>query len=149
MLELLLAVKSIKTIQYWSICPIEDLLDRLANDKKNLAQKVANLLVNSFFPLDQNEECKIERAVYLVKNRVEASRRFYLYLDRFTGLHDIVKFMLAILVNLKRKAQELLQESLETDDKENRSDNIADKGDDQVHFVYVLLTFCLVFEIAI
>ena len=131
MLDLLLAVKNIKTIQFWSICPIEDLLDRLAKDKKNLAQKIVSLLFNSFFPLDQNEEGKIERAVYLVKNQVDASRRFYLYLERLSGLHDTVKFMLAVLVNLKRKAQELLQESQEYEDKENiNTNNIADKGDD-------------------
>ena len=131
MLDLLLAVKNIKTIQFWSICPIEDLLDRLAKDKKNLAQKIVTLLFNSFFPLDQNEESKIERAVYLVKSEVNASRRFYLYSERLSGLHDAVKFMLAILVNLKRKAQELLHESQEYEDKENIStNNIDDKGDD-------------------
>ena len=134
MLDLLLAVKNIKTIQFWSICPIQDLLDRLAKDKKNLAQKIVTLLFNSFFPLDQNEESKIERAVFLVKSQVNASRRFYLYSERLSSLHDAVKFMLALLVNLKRKAQELLQESQEYEDKENISTNnfIADdKGDDQ------------------
>ena len=75
MLDLLQATKSIKTIHFWSVCPLEDLLDRLAKDKKPIATKIVNLLANSFFPQDQTEDAKLERCVYLIKNEIEASRR--------------------------------------------------------------------------
>ena len=55
MMDLLFAVKNIKTIQYWNICPLEDLLDRLAKDKKCMGQKIVHLLSNSFFPVDLSE----------------------------------------------------------------------------------------------
>ena len=59
MVDLLFAVKSIKTIHFWSICPLEDLLHRLARDKKPVATKITQLLFNSFFPLDQDEDSKL------------------------------------------------------------------------------------------
>ena len=59
MVDLLFAVKSIKTIHFWSICPLEDLLHRLARDKKPVATKITQLLFNSFFPLDQDEDAKL------------------------------------------------------------------------------------------
>ena len=126
MIELLTAVKGIKTVHFWSICPLEDILDRLARDKKPIANKIVNLLFNSFFPLDQSEDAKLERCVYLIKNEPEASRRFYLYLDKMVSLHDTVKFMMAILVSLKRQAQHQLQTMNLTEDdpdKENQHAN--------------------------
>ena len=59
MVDLLFAVKSIKTIHFWSICPLEDILHRLARDKKPVATKITQLLFNSFFPLDQDEDAKL------------------------------------------------------------------------------------------
>merc|ERR1712203_764600 len=56
----------------------------------------------------------------------EASRRFFLYLDKMLSLHDTIKFMMAILVNLKKQAQHQLQNfsvemgDNEEDDKENQ-----------------------------
>ena len=129
MIDLLFAVKNIKTIQFWNICPLDDLLQRLAKDRKPIAMRIANLLFNSFFPLDQNEEAKLERCVYLIKNEIEASRRFYLYLDKLVNLHDIVKFMLAILVNLKRKAQESLKQD-EFNDTNDENEDKENQGND-------------------
>ena len=75
LLDLLLAVKSIKTIQFWSICPLENILDRLSKDKKPISAKITQLLFNSFFPLDgQDEESKLERCVFLINHDLEASR---------------------------------------------------------------------------
>jgi hypothetical protein len=80
----------------------------------------------------------LERCVYLIKNESEASRRFYLYLDKMLSLHDTIKFMMAILVNLKKQAQHQLQnfseemgDNLEEDDKENQ----------KVPFIYYVSTF--------
>ena len=79
----------------------------------------------------------LERCVYLIKNESEASRRFYLYLDKMLSLHDTIKFMMAILVNLKKQAQHQLQnfseemgDNLEEDDKENQ----------KVPFIYYVST---------
>ena len=53
LIDLLISVKSIKTIQFWQICPLENILDRLMKDKKSVSAKITQLLFNSFFPLDQ------------------------------------------------------------------------------------------------
>ena len=97
-----------------------DLLRSLAVEKKSISSKISQLLFNSFFPLDQNEDCKIERCIFLIKNDMEASRKFYLYIEKNLNLHDAVKFMLAILVQLKRQ---ILSQEQDQEDKENQSEN--------------------------
>ena len=82
------------------------------------------LFLSSGFKMSYNPA--LERCVYLIKNEIEASRRFYLYLDKMLSLHDTIKFMMAILVNLKKQAQHQLQNfneemgDNEEDDKENQ-----------------------------
>ena len=79
----------------------------------------------------------LERCVYLIKNEIEASRRFYLYVDKMLSLHDTIKFMMAILVNLKKQAQHQLQNfSEEMGDNEE-----DDKENQKVPFIYYLSTF--------
>ena len=51
---------------------------------------------------------------------MEASRKFYLYIEKNLNLHDAVKFMLAILVQLKRQ---ILSQEQDQEDKENQSEN--------------------------
>ncbi len=103
MADLLLAIKGVRAIQYWSVCSLEDLMEALATDKKPaVCSRIVNLLFNSFFPLDKTEEAKIERCIYLITNNQQASRRFYLHCDKMTSVHDNVKFMLAVLVSIKR-----------------------------------------------
>ena len=101
-LDLLSEIKLVKSIRYWDICPLDHLLARLEVDKPQLRQKIVRLLMNSFFPGDTDEETKLERCVFLIKENRKASRKFYEQCEKQLDLHDCVKFMLAILVNIKR-----------------------------------------------
>ena len=74
LIDLLISVKSIKTIQFWQICPLENILDRLMKDKKSVSAKITQLLFNSFFPLDQDDEAKLERCVFLIDHDLDAAR---------------------------------------------------------------------------
>ena len=74
LIDLLISVKSIKTIQFWQICPLENILDRLMKDKKSVCAKITQLLFNSFFPLDQDDEAKLERCVFLIDHDLDAAR---------------------------------------------------------------------------
>ena len=79
MLDLLLAVKGVRSIKFWSICPLEHLLTRLEFDKPFICRRIVKLLFNSYFPPDQGDEVKLERCIHLVQTNRAASRRFYHY----------------------------------------------------------------------
>ena len=103
MLDLLIAISNVKMIQYWDICSIDHLLARLEVEKSNpVCTKIVDLLFHSYFPLQENEDTKIKRCIHLIQQNQIASRRFYSFSPKFIPLHDQVKFMLAILVALKR-----------------------------------------------
>ena len=102
MVDLLVEIKSVKAIKYWDVCPLESLLAQLENDKPPARQKIVKLLMNSFFPGTVDEDTKVERCIYLIKENRAASRKFYEVVEKQLDLHDCVKFLLAILVRIKR-----------------------------------------------
>ena len=102
MIDLLVEIKGVKAIKYWDVCPIEGLLAQLENDKPPARQKIVKLLMNSFFPGNVDEDTKVERCIYLIKENRAASRKFYEVVEKQLDLHDCVKFLLAILVRIKR-----------------------------------------------
>ena len=103
MLDLLIAISNVKMIKYWDICPLEHLLARLEVEKSNsVCTKIVDLLFHSYFPLQEDEDTKIKRCIHLIQQNQVASRRFYSFSPKFIPLHDQVRFMLAILVALKR-----------------------------------------------
>jgi condensin-2 complex subunit G2 len=58
-IDLLAEIKSVKSIRYWDICPLDDLLARLEVDKPATSQKIVKLLMNSFFPKETDEDTKV------------------------------------------------------------------------------------------
>lgn len=102
MVDLLIAVKGIRALKFWDICPLGDLLARMEVDRKPLSNKIHQLLSNSFFPDNTDEATKIERAIYLIKENRLASRKFYDHCRKTLSLPESVKFMLAVLIHLKR-----------------------------------------------
>ena len=89
--------------KYWDICPVEHILARLEAEKSTIiCTKVVDLLYNSYFPIQEDEDTKIKRCICLVQQNQTASRKFYSFSPKFMPIHNQVKFMLAILVALKR-----------------------------------------------
>jgi len=102
--DLLGVIKRVRSINYWEVVSLDELLLRLeADTKPAVATKIAALLYNSFFPTsdDPKDEAKIERAVFMIKKNRGASRRFYEHCQSHLGLHQCVKFILAILAKLR------------------------------------------------
>ena len=78
--DMLLTIKHLKLIQFWDVVSIEEILAQLeVETSSQVCYKIVKLLLNSFFPTDEdnNEETKIERCLYLVKENRPASRKFY------------------------------------------------------------------------
>ena len=59
--------------------------------------------MNSFFPAEASDDSKIQRCIFMVKLNRNASRKFYEVVHNQIDLHDCVRFMLAILVQIKRE----------------------------------------------
>ena len=120
--DLLTEVKKIRTIAYFSVCPMEDILARMEVDKSpNVVRKIASLILNSFFPVGDND-AQFERCVKFVDMNGNASRKFYRYLAKKASVHDTVLFMLTVLVKIKKNVFALNKDFVdeETDeDKEN------------------------------
>ena len=106
MVELLCAVSNVKMIKYWEVCPLDHILARLEVEKSSvICTKIVDLLFNSFFPINQEEDTKVKRCIYLIQQNQAACRKFYRFCTKFVSMHDQVKFMLAVLVALKRNVR--------------------------------------------
>lgn len=95
---------------------MDQILARLDLDANfSINSKIVKLISNSFFPLndDLDEAVKIERAIYLVKENRDAARKFYRLFEKRLDLHQIVKFMLAVLIHLKRFVKSEMENSVD------------------------------------
>jgi len=122
MLDLLLAVKGVRSIKFWTICPLEHLLARLEVDKPFICRRIVKLLFNSYFPPDQGDEVKLERCIHLVQSNRAASRRFYQYCGEMLEVSGAVQLMVAVLTSVKIWVKGKLggrEVETEGDDKEN------------------------------
>ena len=122
-LDLLNTVKGLRSIKFWNICSVENLLARLETDKAYLCRRISKLLFNSYFPSGQGEEAKLERAIHMINMNRRASRRFYQYAAESLDVEAAMVFMLNILTSVKvwikskSAASEPVQEG---EDKENQ-----------------------------
>ena len=122
-LDLLNTVKGLRSIKFWNICTVENLLARLETDKAYLCRRISKLLFNSYFPSGQGEEVKLERAIHMINMNRRASRRFYQYAAESLDVEAAMVFMLNILTSVKvwikskSAASEPVQEG---EDKENQ-----------------------------
>jgi hypothetical protein len=65
------AVKKVKAIKFWDISPLDHLLARLAIDgSKKICSKIIQLLLPSFFPLDQVLKLKFRVFLYFCPVRL-------------------------------------------------------------------------------
>ncbi|NWV36755.1 CNDG2 protein, partial [Grantiella picta] len=138
--EMLLKVKATKAAKFWNICPVDHLLSRLKADSRPVSRRIVNLLLNSFFPMNQPDDVWCERCVALIQMNPAAARKFYQYAYEFTAPTNIAKLMLTIRRCLNACIQKAMKERLqdsgnEADDdgseKENTSvlDNVLSVND--------------------
>ncbi|NXB28125.1 CNDG2 protein, partial [Eulacestoma nigropectus] len=138
--DMLLKVKATKAAKFWNICPMEHLLSRLEADSRPVSRRIVNLLMNSFFPINQPEDVWCERCVTLIQMNPAAARKFYQYAYEFTAPTNIAKLMLTIRRCLNACIQKAMKESLhdsgndddeDGSEKENKSvlDNVLSVND--------------------
>ncbi|NXH32303.1 CNDG2 protein, partial [Myiagra hebetior] len=109
--DMLLKVKATKAAKFWNICPMEHLLSRLEADSRPVSRRIVNLLMNSFFPINQPEDVWCERCVTLIQMNPAAARKFYQYANEFTAPTNIAKLMLTIRRCLNACIQKAMKES--------------------------------------
>ena len=49
-LDLLLVVNGLRSIKFYNVCPLEDLLVRMETDSVHVVKRIVALLINSFQP---------------------------------------------------------------------------------------------------
>ncbi|KAG1656540.1 Condensin-2 complex subunit G2 [Nymphon striatum] len=128
-LDMLLTVKNLKSIKFWSITPPNHLLARLAVDSLQISKRIVILIFNSYFPISKPDFVKLERTVSLVETNRLASRRFFQLMSKQTDLESIVNYMLLVCKALKVYVRQ--QTSTESDADFSHSQSNMDTSQDK------------------
>ncbi|XP_023329486.1 condensin-2 complex subunit G2 [Eurytemora carolleeae] len=99
--DLLLQVCNIKTIKFWDICDLSNLLARVEIDRPVVARGIVKLLLPSFFSEDLEVGQKLSRCINMIKENGPASRNFYMLLIQFSDLKSLVELMIGILSSIR------------------------------------------------
>ena len=110
MLDLLLAVKGVRSINYWDVVTLDSLLARLEVDKPFIRRRIVKLLRNSFCPANVDDEQFLQRCINLVSTSRPASRRFYQ--DADLTLQDASRLILAVLASVRQWVKSLPEEEV-------------------------------------
>ena len=101
------------------MCSVEHLLARMEKDKAYICRRILNLLFNSYFPVNQSDEVKLNRCIHMIKTNKKASRKFYQYATENLDAESTMIFMLNILTSVKIWIRARTGANLEQEDKEN------------------------------
>ncbi|XP_066987569.1 condensin-2 complex subunit G2-like isoform X2 [Macrobrachium rosenbergii] len=123
--HLLLKVKLLKIIKYWTIVPINHLLHGLEDDVPAVCKLLTQLLLNSFHPTQMADHELLQRCLVLLKENRAAARRFYQYASRTLDLQSTVDFILLICLCVRNyiHSQELQHARLNEDREECGNSN--------------------------
>lgn len=64
MVKLLDFVKHIRSIHFYDIVSVEDLLTRLSIESETVAKLIVTLLLNSYFPYQKNSQVQVNPFLY-------------------------------------------------------------------------------------
>ncbi|XP_046568004.1 condensin-2 complex subunit G2-like [Haliotis rubra] len=126
MMDLLLKVKKIRAIKFWTIVPVEHLLARLKEDSAAVCKKIVKLLINSYMPLEQTTEEKISRLTHLIKEDAGAARKFFQYAPTELKFEESVKY----LTLLSRVMLVLIKRNHAENSNENHNESTASSAND-------------------
>ncbi|XP_060579913.1 condensin-2 complex subunit G2-like [Ruditapes philippinarum] len=131
MLELLKKVKSLRTIKYWNVVPIEHLLARLAVDSDPVNRRIMTLIFSSFVPIDASNDEQLDRCIALIQSNPVAARQFFRYAPQHMSLTDTVSYISmlckAVLASMRKAG--VFQDRNNTN-QENMSDESSVKESD-------------------
>ncbi|XP_033625419.1 condensin-2 complex subunit G2-like [Asterias rubens] len=106
--DLLIKVKGLRTIKYWHIVPMENLLAQLVQDSTPVARRLVSLLFNSLQPSAKTGEVQIERCIALIQTNPAAARVFYQYAPRHMSVTTAGEFLMLLgqcVLGCVRRAQ--------------------------------------------
>ncbi|XP_052253348.1 condensin-2 complex subunit G2-like isoform X39 [Dreissena polymorpha] len=93
MLNLLLKVKTLRTIKFWTIVPIDHLLARLVVDSEPVNKRIVKLIFNNFVPQDATAAVKLSRCLALMELNPAAARQFFRLASQHMATEDIVEYI--------------------------------------------------------
>ncbi|KAJ3337978.1 Condensin-2 complex subunit G2 [Gonapodya sp. JEL0774] len=95
--NLLMFLTKHRTIHFFDVVPIDDLVFRLGNDTSpQVRKRVARVLMATFFPENQQPGEKISRCrEFLVKDTI-AAQTFYYYLPKLGKANNVASFVIAL-----------------------------------------------------
>ncbi|XP_077967624.1 condensin-2 complex subunit G2-like [Styela clava] len=91
--EVLLGVKQTSTIEFWSVCPIQNIIAQLEVDGMPVSKRLAKLLFRSFIPENKPVQVWVERCMNFFKREVNAARKFYSLVDKDLTVQEIGDFL--------------------------------------------------------
>ena len=135
-LDLLLKVKSIRSIKYYEIIDVDDILMRLAVDTdQKIIDRICDLILNSFFPYEKSVSIQVSRLLDFIERNSIAAKKFYQNLSKFAPLASVSKLIHVINKYLRKvidsKKTRKLQKSNESSSSTSSlsSQSIIDKND--------------------
>ncbi|XP_036358047.1 condensin-2 complex subunit G2 isoform X3 [Octopus sinensis] len=139
MVNLLIKVKGLRKVKYWSIVPVEHLLARLATDSQPVARRIMKVIFSNFLPLDKTVEVQIIRIISLIESNPQAARIFFQHAPKFMSLEQVVSFIVllcsCILRHVRDKKHANDDSILDSEmPKDKSSDLEEDCGNEAVSF---------------
>ncbi|CAH1776019.1 unnamed protein product [Owenia fusiformis] len=121
-LDMLLKLKTLRTIKFWQVVPTDHLLARLEVDSAPVCRRIVQLTLNSYMPLDKPSDVQVTRTLTLVQSNPAAARCFYKYASASVPINQICKFIVLLYRCVIRCVQKTDNDTFDTgEDKENES----------------------------
>jgi predicted house-cleaning noncanonical NTP pyrophosphatase (MazG superfamily) len=92
-LDLLIKIRNLRSIHFYDVVNVDDLLTHLACDPDDIGKKIADLLLSSFCPSDKPASEQMSRCLDFIKANSVAAKKFYSYVVTLESDVSVVKFI--------------------------------------------------------
>jgi hypothetical protein len=103
--DLLTKIKMIRSIKYFEIVDVDDILMRLACDSDKIVDQICKLISNSFFPFEKSISIQISRLLDFIERNSTAAKKFYQNVSKFVPLSSVSKLIHVVNKYLKKIVQ--------------------------------------------
>jgi hypothetical protein len=95
----------IRSIKYFEIVDVDDILMRLACDSDKIVDQICKLISNSFFPFEKSISIQISRLLDFIERNSTAAKKFYQNVSKFVPLSSVSKLIHVVNKYLKKIVQ--------------------------------------------
>lgn len=134
MVNLLIKVKGIRKVKYWSVVSVEHLLVRLAIDTQPVARRIMQIIFSSFLPVDKPAEVQVTRIICLIETNPKASRIFFQHAPKHLTLEQVVSFIVLLcgcILRSVRNEKAANEESFQENDSQKDESSTIPEPDDE------------------